>query len=246
MVKKRDNITRGVLPSNFSYQKRINPRAKRVILRINHRDGLVVTVPKGLSNRELESILAEKTDWILAGLEIAAKDKLEAIVPSNPELIVIPLFDQRIMVNYDSRPIQRIAINIDDESHITVTHPEVDPAIINRTITKWLIRRCTPSMDKLVREVADKRGVAVAKVSVRLQKSLWGSCSTNSNISMNLRTAFLDKELGLFVIDHELAHLSFHNHSTDFYRLLEQRQPESKRLNAELKKAGGAIPLWLG
>ena len=101
-------------------------------------------------------------------------------------------------------------------------------------------------MDKLVREVADKRGVEVAKVSVRLQKSLWGSCSTNSNISMNLRTAFLAKELGLFVIDHELAHLSFHNHSADFYRLLEQRQPESKRLNTELKKAGGAIPLWLG
>ncbi|NNN13115.1 MAG: DUF45 domain-containing protein, partial [Acidimicrobiaceae bacterium] len=137
---------------------------------------------------------------------------------------------------------QRIAIDIDDESHITVTHPEVEPAIINRTITKWLIRWCTPSMDKLVREVAHKRGAEVAKVSVRLQKSLWGSCSSNSNISMNLRTAFLAKELGLFVIDHELAHLSFHNHSADFYRLLEQRQPESKRLNAELKKAGGHIP----
>ena len=72
-----------------------------------------------------------------------------------------------------------------------------------------------------------------------------GSCSANSNISMNLRTAFLAKELGLFVIDHELAHLTHHNHSADFYRLLEERQPEAKRLNAELKKAGATVPSWL-
>ncbi|NNN12331.1 MAG: DUF45 domain-containing protein, partial [Acidimicrobiaceae bacterium] len=121
MVEREENTAQGVLPSDFSYQKRINPRAKRVILRINHRDGLVVTVPKGLSNRELESIIAEKTDWILAGLEIAAKRKLESIAPPAPQLIEIPLFDQSIVVTYDSWPIQKIAIDIDDESHITVT-----------------------------------------------------------------------------------------------------------------------------
>ena len=105
----------------------------------------------------------------------------------------------------------------------------------NRTLT---FATATPLLSATSRTSLSIEGV-------RLQKSLWGSCSANSNISMNLRTAFLDKELGLFVIDHELAHLSFHNHSADFYRLLEQRQPESKRLNAELKKAGGAIPLWI-
>ncbi len=245
MAERAEKIVQGVLPSDFTYLKRINPRAKRVILRINHRDGLVVTVPKGLSKKELDLILVEKTDWILAGLEVAARRKLEEIATPPPQLIEIPLFDQRITVDYDSWQIQKIAIDINDPSHITVTHPDVEPAIINRIITKWLVGWCTPHMDKLVREVAHKRGLEVAKVGVRLQKNLWGSCSANSNISMNLRTAFLAKEFGLFVIDHELAHLTHHNHSADFYRLLEERQPEAKRLNSELKKVGATVPSWL-
>ena len=59
---------------------------------------------------------------ICAYLKRAQEESVDAHCPKSgwalPELIVIPLFDQRIMVNYDSRPIQRIAINIDFDTQL--------------------------------------------------------------------------------------------------------------------------------
>jgi predicted metal-dependent hydrolase len=63
------------------------------------------------------------------------------------------------------------------------------------------------------------------KVTIKHQRSSWGSCSKNGNLSFNLLLASLPLELIDYVIIHELAHLRELNHSKEFWKIVETIDP---------------------
>ncbi|TFG93615.1 MAG: DUF45 domain-containing protein [Syntrophobacterales bacterium] len=65
--------------------------------------------------------------------------------------------------------------------------------------------------------LARKYGFPCNKVSIRNQKSRWGSCSADNNISINQKLARLPDRLIDFVLLHELVHTRVKNHSKDFW-----------------------------
>lgn len=64
------------------------------------------------------------------------------------------------------------------------------------------------------------------KVTIKQQRSSWGSCSKNRNLNFNLLLASLPLELIEYVIIHELAHLVELNHSKEFWKIVEKIDPE--------------------
>jgi len=74
------------------------------------------------------------------------------------------------------------------------------------------------------------------RVSVRNQKSCWGSCSGRKNLNFNFRLIFLSEELCNYVIVHELCHLKELNHSERFWCLVEKSFPDYKNLRKKLRK----------
>jgi predicted metal-dependent hydrolase len=91
----------------------------------------------------------------------------------------------------------------------------------------YLILRC--------RELAQIHNFSLRKIILRRQKTLWGSCSSQNNISLNSNLAFLKDELIDYVILHELVHTKVKNHSRKFWDELERVLPNSRMLNRELK-----------
>lgn len=63
-----------------------------------------------------------------------------------------------------------------------------------------------------VREWAQKMDIQVQSITVRPMKNKWASCSTSGNLSFNTELLGLDRELGDYVIVHELLHLVVPNH----------------------------------
>lgn len=84
-------------------------------------------------------------------------------------------------------------------------------------------------------ELARAHGFEFSRIYVRDQKTRWGSCSRNRNLSFNYRIALLPERVMDYVIVHELSHLRHFNHSHMFWNCVEAMLPDYKRLRKELK-----------
>ncbi|KND47663.1 MAG: putative metal-dependent hydrolase [Parcubacteria bacterium C7867-006] len=73
------------------------------------------------------------------------------------------------------------------------------------------------------------------KISIRNQKSRWGSCSSKGNLNFNYKIALLPSHLSDYVIVHELCHIGQFNHSQNFWDLVGETLPDYKKLVTELK-----------
>ncbi len=73
------------------------------------------------------------------------------------------------------------------------------------------------------------------KITIRNQKSRWGSCSHNGNMSFNYKIVFLQPELQDYIIIHELCHIKELNHSKNFWNLVGEKIPNYRELRKKLK-----------
>ena len=84
-------------------------------------------------------------------------------------------------------------------------------------------------------ELAEKHNFDYGKVSIRSQKTRWGSCSSQNNISLNQNLLHLPDYLIDYVLLHELTHTRVKNHSSKFWNELEKVCPDAKELRKRLK-----------
>jgi predicted metal-dependent hydrolase len=75
----------------------------------------------------------------------------------------------------------------------------------------------------------------VGKVSIKNQKTRWGSCSGKRNLSFNYKLLFLPENLRDYIIIHELCHLKEMNHSKNFWNLVAEKVPDYKAIRRQIK-----------
>jgi len=83
--------------------------------------------------------------------------------------------------------------------------------------------------------LAKEHGFTCNNVSIREQKTRWGSCSHKNNISLNVKLVLLPKELIDYVMLHELVHTRIHNHSMKFWAELDRYVGNSKIIAKRLR-----------
>ena len=81
-------------------------------------------------------------------------------------------------------------------------------------------------------------GITFGRITVRNQKTRWGSCSEKGNLNFNYLLYFLPEELLDYVVVHELAHRRHMNHSGEFWAEVGKYFPEYKECRKKLKKIG--------
>jgi len=93
-------------------------------------------------------------------------------------------------------------------------------------------REAQARISLLAQSEAAALGVHYSRLTVRGQRSRWGSCSSSGALSFNWRLVLAPHDVLDYVVVHEVCHLAEHNHGAGFWRLVEQRRPgyrESKQ-----------------
>ena len=105
--------------------------------------------------------------------------------------------------------------------------PEVD--------RRALIARARRELPARLRALAAQHGLTVSRVSIRNQRSRWGSCSRSGHICLNWRLVTMPEEVRDYVLIHELMHLKRMDHSPKFWKLVAEACSGYKEARAWLR-----------
>jgi predicted metal-dependent hydrolase len=87
-----------------------------------------------------------------------------------------------------------------------------------------------------VKHWADKLDIEVKSLALRPMRNKWASCSTNGNLNFNTELLGLDRDVGEYVIVHELLHFLVPHHGKLWKSLMRAHLGDYERLDNELKK----------
>lgn len=121
-----------------------------------------------------------------------------------------------------------------DESENSVAIDHVDKIIRTKhdllgdsALREQLLRGLAVTVLKdRTQHLATRHNLKYGKIAVRSQKSKWGSCSHDNNISLNWRLIMAPPSVIEYLICHELAHTVHHNHGGEFWRLVQRICPD--------------------
>lgn len=207
-------------------------RAKRYVLRVQPDGTLRVTVPRGGSRREAQEFVEKNRRWIererrrvreehaprqwTPGSRILLRGHAVAVgVEPGPKGHVIRYGERRVVV---------LAL---DDIRTAVEHD------LRELARAELVPR--------LYELAAKHGLAVRAVSIRNQRSRWGSCARNGRIALNFRLVQMPPEVRDYVLLHELMHLRQQNHSRRFWRLVASVCPHFREAERWLRTKGRGL-----
>lgn len=118
---------------------------------------------------------------------------------------------------------------VNETSGRTLVHiKRVEIEILKRRALTFASERCA--------HIAQRYGAQYKKITIRAQKSRWGSCSRAGNLSFNYKIAALPAHIADYIIVHEICHLIEMNHSKRFWALVAKTIPNHKELRKELRK----------
>jgi predicted metal-dependent hydrolase len=109
-------------------------------------------------------------------------------------------------------------------------HREVD--------RRALIVRARRELPPRLLELASRHGLIVSRISIRNQRSRWGSCSRAGHICLNWRLVTMPDDVRDYVLIHELMHLRRMDHSPKFWKLVAEACPGYKKARAWLRSQG--------
>ncbi len=84
-----------------------------------------------------------------------------------------------------------------------------------------------------IRDLSGEHNLPFNKLSFRSQKTRFGSCSSQKNISLNYQLANMPQDFVDYVLKHELVHTKYMNHGKDFWNLLELICPGAKNFHRQ-------------
>jgi predicted metal-dependent hydrolase len=220
---------------------RVSSRARRLTIRVYPDARVEVVVPPRVPPREVEQFVSAHREWIEARRAMALRNQ-PAPQPFPPEAIDLRMTAQRLRLHVAGGS---DALRVTASEEILRVSGAAPPAKLRRALRAWLLRAARERLEPRVTTIAQAMGVNYSQVSIRRQRSRWGSCSARGTISLNCCLLFQRPDVVDYLIVHELTHVKHMNHSARFWQAVERHCAGWRELDRELVQGWRHVPRWV-
>lgn len=225
--------------SPFTY-KIIRRRRKTVGIKITEKGEIIVISPFKISEETISNIIKQKEKWILSKIAWIRENQLtykDKVLKTGEKLLYLGKeIDLQIVENgSDTCSIELL----DDKFIVYVNKNQKDKEDIIKDIIIHLYKE--KARDVFIQRTSHYSKiieVSPQRISIKNQKTVWGSCSSKRNINYNYRLIMAPIDIIDYVVVHELCHLVHMNHSKKYWDVVESVLADYKRRRQWLKTNG--------
>lgn len=203
--------------------KTVRSRGKYLRLKIDGKTGEVyLYIPRYVSMAEAERFVVAKSEWI----QSSRQKVLSRLEKENLPKDKIWLFGKECRLVFQGEQ-----TDFKDEHFVCISAKRGDcEEKLNEAVLKLYKRELSEYITKEFKEVENLVGLKANGWRIRKMDTRWGSCNIHSgNISFSVNLAKKSKECIDYVILHEIAHLKYANHGSEFKCFLTQFMPDWKK-----------------
>lgn len=228
-----------------AYTIKRHPRARYVKLKASPLQGLEIVVPKRFNQKTIPDILETNKSWIEKRLrEIEATIHLRASVEL-PASIYLRAIDETWSVEYMKTHHQNLRLITRPNREVVLIGNTDDKEKCKKRLVEWIKVQAEIHLCLYLEKLSELTNLSFKTVSIRDQRSRWGSCTSQKTITLNYKLLFLPKELAAHILIHELCHTVHLNHSDRFWKLVSSFDPQWKQHSTDVRVADKWMPIWL-
>jgi len=220
------------------YTLRRSRKSSRISIQVRGNASIWVTAPPLIPKLLIEIFLKKQECWIQQ--QITKQQKRVAVETAES----IQLFGKTYMKDTTNKEKEKTGFTIVDGklvynnalAMVTLSEPQYIQAVarfLKQTAEQYILPK-THSLAKTMQ-------INFSHITLREQRSRWGSCSTRGTLNFNWRLVHFSPQVIDYVLIHELAHITHHNHSASFWALVAKYAPTYERSKKILEKF--SIPL---
>ena len=226
----------------FEYSLKRNKRSKSLKIKIEQGGKVVVVAPYIIPEFLIKQFVKKNSNWVTTQLSklpktasmntstsvsIFGKKYKKEIEFSSKHKIGVFIKNGKLVYNPTTQPVIETQVDQKKWDKKFATKLEF---FLKNTASHYLIAR--------THKLADKMNTTFNNITLRKQKTRWGSCSSQKNLNFNWRLVHYLPNIIDYVIIHELAHLVHMNHSSNFWSLVSKYDPEYLNNRGFLKRCG--------
>lgn len=220
-------------------------RQKRKTLQIQlpAPDTLHIKAPDQLPIAEITAFVLKKSDWIHLKNR-ALKDAKKAVAaPALESGSKLPFKGNTLILEVTKSFCKPKITLREDKLCVNLYLPNAQdlPGFIKR----WYIRRAAEHLTERTAFWSEKIGVKIQRISIKEQKTRWGSCSSLGNLNYNWRIILAPEKTIDYLVVHEVSHRVHLNHAKPFWQLVALHCPDFKEHRLWLKQHGHQMQNFL-
>ena len=218
--------------------KIIRSRRKTYSLEVTRKGELLVRAPLFMTDRQIEKIVLEKSEWIVQKMELVRRRQAEAPLHTFQDGEQFPFLGENYPLMKKSG--QKTALSFADHTFVLDSrHLQTAASIFE----SWYRKQARIHFSARISELAPGLKLQPNVLRISSARTRWGSCSTRGTISLSWRLIMAPPHIIDYVIIHELIHLRHPNHSAQFWAAVETHYPNHKAAKLWLKTNGAALSL---
>ncbi len=233
---------------HLPYTLIVSQRARRLSMKIGIDRGLEVVIPPRFNQNRIEPFMTQHHDWIIKNIKKHSARQNQIKTNKIKDGYTIKILGEpktvRICQTSKKKSYVKVAralkFNSDaayyDNEEITIYQSDKSPDEIKNILENHLKKEAKKIFAARTSVLASRMNLTYNRITIKSQKTRWGSCSKNKNLNFNWRLILTEPEIMDSIIIHELSHLVHMNHGRRFYNLVEQYCPNHKKLNKKLKE----------